>query len=151
MAGPPRRLVQKAVGYVIHDDRLLVFTHDDIALEITGIQVPAGSIKSDETPDEAVVREVHEETGLRSEIVRSLGVERYDMWPAKPEMHERHFFQLRPIDHEVPDRWNAGEKDSSDGGPAVRWTCWWTPLSDAHVLCAGFGARLGKIEVGDER
>ena len=32
-----RRSVKKAVGYVVHEGKLLVFTHDDFPLEITGV------------------------------------------------------------------------------------------------------------------
>lgn len=145
MSGPYRLQVRKVVGYVVRNGQLLVFSHDDFPLEVTGVQVPAGSISEGEEPSEAAVREVLEETGLRARVVRALGVEQYDMWPSKPEMHERHFFQLELLDDEVPERWRAGEHDPSDGGGHVRWTCWWTPLKDAHVLCAGFGARLGEI------
>lgn len=141
-----RRSVKKAVGYVVRQGKLLVFTHDDFPMEITGVQVPAGSIAEGESPADAVVREVGEETGLTARIVRSLGVESYDMWPAKPEVHERHFFQLELVHPDVPERWTCGEQDPSDGGEPVSWTCWWMALTDAHVLCAGFGARLGSVE-----
>ena len=63
-AGPERRLVRKVVGYVVRDRRLLVFTHDDVPLEIAGVQVPAGTIEPSELPEAAVVREVLEETGV---------------------------------------------------------------------------------------
>lgn len=141
----PRRVVRKVVAYVVHEKQILVFTHDEVPIEVTGIQVPAGSIADGETPSDAAVREVWEETGLRVRVTRSLGVEHYDMWPAKPELHERHFFELEVVDERVAERWTAGEDDSSDGGELVRWTCWWTPLTNAHVLCAGFSARIGAL------
>ncbi|MGV0870076.1 NUDIX domain-containing protein [Corynebacterium kalidii] len=144
-----RRSVEKAVGYVVHQRNLLVFTHDDFPMEVTGVQVPAGSIAEGESPGDAVVREVREETGLAVRIVRSLGVESYDMWPSKPEVHERHFFQLGLVDGDVPVRWKCGENDASNGGLPVSWTCWWMALRDAHVLCAGFGARLGGVGADD--
>ncbi len=147
---PERRMVQKVVGYVVDHDRLLVFTHDDVALEIAGVQVPAGTLEAGESPAEAVVREVLEETGRRTRVVRDLGVERFDARPSKNEVHERHFFQLELIDELALDRWSAGEDHPSDGGAPQRWTCWWSPLKHAHVLCAGFGARLGQLVLGDE-
>ena len=30
-----------------------------------------------------------------------VGVERYDVWPSKPEVHERHFFQLAPLENDA--------------------------------------------------
>lgn len=143
VARPERRLVRKAVGYVVHGDHLLVFAHDDIPLDTAGIQVPAGTVEGGEQPRAAVVREVFEETGLQVRVVHDLGIERYDVWPSKPEVHERHFFQLSPLGAGLADRWSAGEDHPSDGGPPQRWTCWWMPVERAHVLCAGFGARLG--------
>lgn len=147
LAGPERTPARKVVGYVVHSGSLLVFTHDDVPLEVAGVQVPAGTIEPGEAPEDAVVREVLEETGLEARIVRDLGAELFDLWPAKPELHERHFFQLALVDEAVPSRWSAGEMDPSDGGAPQRWTCWWTPLRNAHVLCAGFGARLGGIDL----
>ncbi|WP_424446280.1 NUDIX domain-containing protein [Microbacterium sp. CH-015] len=73
--GPERRSVRKVVGYVVHDDQLLVFTHDGVPLDVAGVQVPAGTIEQSETPAAAVVREVLEETGLAVRIVHALGVE----------------------------------------------------------------------------
>ncbi len=134
------------MAYVVSGDRLLVFTHDDVPLEISGVQVPAGSVEPGETPEEAVVREVLEETGLTSRVVMSLGTEDYGVWPYRAEIHERHFFLLELTEVEAPERWTAGEGNSSVGGAFKSWTCWWLPLVDAHVLCAGFGARVAQLE-----
>lgn len=106
---PERRLVRKVVGYVVRNRQLLVFTHDAIPLEVAGVQVPAGTIEQGEAPEAAVVREVLEETGLAARVTAALGVERYDVWPSKPETHERHFFQLAPPEDSVLERWTAGE------------------------------------------
>ena len=139
------RVVRKVVGYVVREDKLLVFTHDDIPLEVTSVQVPAGTIEVDEAPEDAVLREVLEETGLDTRIVSALGMECYDARPTKPEIHERYFFQLAPIERQVPERWSSGEENPSDGGKQQRWTCFWIPLEQSQVLCAGFGARLGRL------
>ena len=40
--------------------------------------LPKGHIESGETPEQAAIREVGEETGIKSEIIRSLGV--IDFW-----------------------------------------------------------------------
>ncbi|TYC97574.1 NUDIX domain-containing protein [Arthrobacter echini] len=136
--------MQKVVGYVVHDDQLLVFTHDDVALAIAGVQVPAGTLEAGESPAEAVVREVLEETGRRTFVVRDLGVERYDAWPAKDEVHERRFFQLELIDELTLDRWSAGEDHPSDGGAPQRWICQANPQTLPHPpLRAGSFCGLG--------
>lgn len=139
------QVVRKVVGYIVREDNLLVFTHDDIPLEVTGVQVPAGTIEVNEAPQDAVVREALEETGLATRIVSDLGMEHYDARPTKPEIHERYLFQLAPVDAEVPERWAAGEDIASDGGAPQRWTCFWIPLEQSQVLCAGFGAPLGRL------
>lgn len=140
-----RRMVEKAVGYVVRGEQLLVFTHDDVPLHRAGVQVPAGSVEPGETPAAAVLREVQEETGLETRIVRALGEAVYDVAPARWEVHHRHFFLLAPLAPATPQRWTAGEATPSEGGAAQRWTCWWLPLGDGHVLSAGFGALLGEI------
>lgn len=139
------RVVRKVVGYIVREEQLVVFTHDDIPLEITGVQVPAGTIEPGETPEDAVVREVLEETGVNPRIVKALGVELHDARPKKPEIHERHFFHLEPVDDQTPERWPGGESDASDGSEPQSWTCFWIPLEQSQVLCAGFGAKLGQI------
>ncbi|MGY6497163.1 MAG: NUDIX hydrolase [Microcella sp.] len=141
-----RRRVPKVVAYVARDKNLLVFTHDDVPIEVAGVQVPAGTVEPGEDPANAVVREVWEETGVKTRIVADLGVEHYDVWPSKAELHERHFFLLEPIGTDVPVRWAAGEMNPSEGGARQSWTCWWIPLEQAHVLCAGFGAKLGALD-----
>lgn len=69
---PERRLVPKAVGYVVRAEQLLVFTQDDVPIETGGVQVPAGTIEPDEDSEDAVIREVREEPGIGTRVVRSL-------------------------------------------------------------------------------
>jgi len=139
------RIVEKVVCYVVADGHLLVFTHDDEPLTVTGVQVPAGTVARDEDPAGAAVRELREETGLEGVVVRSLGVEDYDLAPARDEIARRHFFEVSVADPDVSDIWFAGEPDAADGGGPRSWTCWWMPLPQAHVLAAGLGARLGAL------
>lgn len=51
-------LIHKVFADLTHDHRLLVFRHADFPQ--AGIQVPAGTIQSNERHDEAVLREVYE-------------------------------------------------------------------------------------------
>lgn len=137
------REVDKVVCYLIHDGHLLVFTHDTVPLTAAGVQVPAGTIEPGETPEAAALRELREETGRSGRIVRSLGVERYDVRPARDEVAVRHFFRMSVEDADVTERWHAGESDPASGERPTTWTCWWLPLADAHVLAAGLGAKIG--------
>lgn len=133
-----------SVAYVVRDGQLLVFRHRDVDLAIAGVQVPAGTIREGERPEDAVLREATEETGLRRlRLVRALGVEAYDVRPGRNEIHERHFFQLatdEPVQHE----WLWFEQHDGEDAPTA-FLCYWLPLSSAHVVAAGFGARVGAI------
>ncbi|WP_418345820.1 NUDIX domain-containing protein [Rhodococcus pyridinivorans] len=139
------REVHKAVCYVVHDDHMLVFTHRDVPLTVTGVQVPAGTIKLGESPEQAAVRELFEETGRRGHVVRPVGVQSYDLRPMRDEVAVRHYFQMAMPGADVTERWPAGESDSATGGPAVVWDCWWLPVAEAHVLAAGLGGLLGTM------
>lgn len=147
--GTPPSRTRKVVSYIVHAGRLLVFVHDDVPLVVAGVQVPAGTVEPGEEPAQAAVREALEETKLHARVVRSLGVMDYDMRPRRNEIAERHFFLMALTDAEIesgpPERWAAGEADSSDGSEPQRWTCWWLPLEDGHALSGGFGQALGRI------
>jgi 8-oxo-dGTP pyrophosphatase MutT (NUDIX family) len=67
------RIVEKVTAFITrpsdqgHD--LLLFEHPN-----AGVQIPAGTVEEGETPEEAVLREASEETGLASlSVRRSLG------------------------------------------------------------------------------
>lgn len=142
--------VAKVACYVVQDDHLLVFTHNNVPITVTGVQVPAGSIETDETPEEAAIRELFEETGRRGRVLRGLCSQRYDLRPARDEIGVRHYFKMSVMNADVTERWVAAETDPSHGGPNATWTCWWLPLIEAHVLAAGFGGLLGHMLEEDE-
>ena len=135
---------QKVVIYVVKNDKLLVFRHVDFSYEELGIQVPTGSIKDDETPEDAALRELKEETGYDCfQITSALGEASYDMTPHRPEIQERHFFLATPT-ADLPERWQSEELH--DGAqPPTRFECFWIPLVSGHVLEAGQGAMLYQI------
>lgn len=136
---------EKAVCYVVQDDHLLVFTHLQHLMHITGVQVPAGTIKPGETPNQAAERELFEETGLEGVVSRELGTMAYDVRPMRDEIANRHFLELRVPQQDLSRRWIAGEQDPSHGGASETWECWWLPLEQAHVLAAGLGSQLWKL------
>lgn len=81
---------QKVICYIVRAGRLLVFKHVDEPLEVTGLQVPAGSIEPGESPEDAALREASEETGLTGfRVVRKIGETSYDLAPARPEVRIR--------------------------------------------------------------
>lgn len=53
---------RKVLAYITNRQRLLVFSHLDIPE--AGIQVPGGTLEDGESPEEGVLREAYEETGL---------------------------------------------------------------------------------------
>ena len=110
-------------------------------LTVTGVQVPAGTVREGEDPVAAVLRETREETGRAGfAVAGSLGVEDYRVGDT---VHERHFFALAPTEP-LPDEWAAAEEH--DGlRPPTPLTFWWLPLADGHVLAAGLGARLAYL------
>lgn len=98
---------EKAYAYVTRDgdsaSRTDGGSENDAAAELlvfeeskpdSGVQIPKGTIEDGETPREAVVRELREESGLRGfDAVRALTT---DVWQhyAKPKAYRRHFFHV---------------------------------------------------------
>lgn len=54
-----------ATGYVVKNGKTLLLFHKKLALWLP----PGGHIEEGESPDQAVLREILEETGLRAEII----------------------------------------------------------------------------------
>lgn len=123
--------IKKVYAYITNADQLLVFRHKDFPE--AGIQVPGGTMYVGETPDEAVLRESHEETGLQGLVLRKyLGEEEYQVPGKKPgKTIVRHFFHFLspPL---VPDTWKHHELHPSDGSPApILFEFYWLPLAEA--------------------
>lgn len=142
----PAQRVQKAFAYVTRGDDLLVFRHRDHPLNEVGVQVPAGTVRHGESPQEAAEREVQEETGLTTLLlVAPLGTADYDVRPGRPEVHERHFFHFAaPLD--TADEWLWHEDHDGLQEPTA-FLFWWLPIQKGHVLAAGMGALLSRVRV----
>ncbi|MEV0027900.1 NUDIX domain-containing protein [Nocardia sp. NPDC050793] len=141
---PEKVVKEKVLVYVVRDGKLLVFRHTDYSLEEVGIQVPAGSIRAGETPEDAALREAREETGMLDfKIVGKLGEAEYDISPYRFEIQHRHFFELE-LCQDAPDRW-ASQEDHDGRAKPTRFECFWIPLAAAHVLQSGQGALLGRL------
>ena len=61
--------ISKVFAYITHQNRLLVFRHTDFPQ--AGIQVPAGTVKTNEDLEAAVLREAQEETGLHDLAIKT--------------------------------------------------------------------------------
>ncbi|MFB7673601.1 NUDIX domain-containing protein [Kitasatospora purpeofusca] len=141
---PEKAVREKVLAYIVRDGRLLVFRHTDHGYEEVGIQVPAGSIRPDETPEDAALREAREETGLSAfTVVRKLGETEYDLTPYRYEVQRRHVFHLA-LAEPTPERW-AGEETHDGTRPPTSFECFWLPLETAHILQSGQGALLGRL------
>jgi 8-oxo-dGTP pyrophosphatase MutT (NUDIX family) len=141
---PERVVKDKVLVYVVREGRLLVFRHADYSYEEVGIQVPAGSIRNGESPDDAALREAREETGLTDfKIVRKLGETEYDISPYRFEIQRRHVYQLE-LGEETPERW-ASQEDHDGKQEPTHFECFWIPVEAAHILQSGQGALLGRL------
>jgi 8-oxo-dGTP pyrophosphatase MutT (NUDIX family) len=134
----------KVFAYITHHNRLLVFIHP-FAPE-GGIQVPAGTVKANEQPEEAVLREVFEETGLLDLVVEGfLGEYEQDMSDfGRDEIHHRYFYHLR-CEGDPPATWRHEERDPSDDPKQVPilFEFFWVPLPhNVPPLIADHGKML---------
>ena len=127
---------QRAVAYVTDPaGQLLVFDHLDAD---AGTQVPGGGIHDGESPEDAVRRELAEESGLHSPvIVRKLGEawNRSEAGNVPPGLEEQvqHAFHLR---HEEPSRVDRWEWAERSGGDVVeqRFAFRWISLDEAEQV-----------------
>ncbi|MEW6420378.1 MAG: NUDIX domain-containing protein [Deinococcota bacterium] len=111
-----QKLREKVVCVVVNGPLVLVFEHED-APE-AGVQLPAGGVEPGETPAEAAVRELREESGLSLSNPRHVISYR---WEAQlPERFTRqvcHAFAFTAPPH-LPTTWTR----QADGHPfAFRW------------------------------
>lgn len=98
--------VRKAVAYITrlngNRKQVLVFEHQ--GRPEAGVQVPAGTVESNESVEEAVVREVKEEAGLNfSGKLKYLGEFNWHRADRK-EVHLRNIFHLK-FDAHLKDEW----------------------------------------------
>lgn len=60
---------------ITYEDKILITKRSEAALIAPGVwNVPAGKVKYEETPVEALYREAKEETNLQVELIKELGV-----------------------------------------------------------------------------
>lgn len=95
--------------------QLLLFTHPD-CLEAP-IQVPAGGVDAGETLEEALHREVLEESGLANlRLIRKLGVSETCWIQPRKLISQRHYFLLEALTS-TPNSWeHVVQGDGIDAG-----------------------------------
>ena len=125
--------VKKVVAYITRGDGLLVFTHRDIPE--AGVQVPAGTVEMDETPGAAVLREVHEETGLTPTAVRNTAFLGRCLWKAGPYCHDRYFYHFL-LAAPAPDVWLHYETSGGKSEP-IAFSFYWVKRNDPCLCLAG--------------
>ena len=114
---------QKSFSYVVRASQagseLLVF----VSLEELGLEVPKGSVQPGETPAQAAVREIWEESGLIGLIlIRELGV---TLW----QDEEQHFYLFK-TDQALPDQFEH-VVTGQDGDRGMRYQYRWIKVTPA--------------------
>lgn len=140
--------VLKALAYITRQAQdgvqLLVFTHRDFPE--AGIQVPAGTMEAGECPEDAVLREAFEESGLEKlGIVRQLGV--FDYYaPSSNQYHRRHVYLLESQEL-LPDQWSHAVT-SGAGDTGLVFDYFWIDVNRGQELSGGQGSYLGSFGRG---
>ena len=123
-----KTIITKVMAYITrfngHHTELLVYKHKDY--REAGVQVPAGTVEQGETIEEALYREVKEESGLMEFLsVTKLTTYVYHH-EGKSQYHERHVFHLA-VSEEVPEHWEH-EVNSEGEDAGLIFSYYWVPI-----------------------
>ncbi|MEK7434744.1 MAG: NUDIX domain-containing protein [Cyanobacteriota bacterium] len=108
------KVIKKVYAYIVKNNQLLVFSEPDFP--DIGMQIPGGTVEENENIEDALKREIFEETGLTKIKIKSyLGEDFIDLRNfGKNQIHERHFFQVE-LEEETNETWDHTEKFPSEG------------------------------------
>ncbi|MDD4973337.1 MAG: NUDIX domain-containing protein [Bacteriovorax sp.] len=137
-------LKKKVIAYIFRtkDSRaeVLVFTHRDFPE--AGIQVVGGTVESNENFEEALLREIKEESGLvfkAQDILKKLGETQY-LRKDMAEINHRNYYELKGGD--LPDSWSHTVVSNGLDNSLV-FDFFWMPISLAKKeLTGNFGELL---------
>jgi ADP-ribose pyrophosphatase YjhB (NUDIX family) len=121
---------------------LLVFDH--VGMPQAGTQIPAGGVRPGEDLEEAVLREVFEETGLRTASVIEQLVMENKPHPDTGQPRRTTYFHLQ-APATTPDAWNhivCGDGDDT----GLNFACRFLPLPLTRPLADDQDAWLGSID-----
>lgn len=134
-------VLEKAFGYITRDwegrIQILVFEQNTVG---AGIQIPKGTVEDGETPLEAVLREMVEETGLTNLKVKGLIAQDYAEHYSGA-IHKRYFYHL--LSNESRPTWQHNPTGLNEGN--LRFTFYWIEENDNVVLTKGHGDYLYRV------
>jgi ADP-ribose pyrophosphatase YjhB (NUDIX family) len=133
----------KVLAYVVQNDQLLVVEHVDFPE--CGQQIPGGTVEKDESLEEAVIREVTEETGLRQlDIKAFLGQQ--DYCKSEEVLHKRYFYLITAKD-KTANSWYHNEIYPSEGQEElIRFRLVWQSLNATYELADSHDHYLSKVK-----
>lgn len=143
---PVATVVPKACAYIIRDaEELLVFEGPDHE----GLQIPKGTVESDEHPREAVRREINEESGLRPPASpQRLATDIWQRRASPPRYYLRHFFHVAVS--ESRDRWtHTVTGEGSERG--LEYDFSWVELPPAEEFALGLDDYVHHLAVESAR
>ncbi|MFA6030426.1 MAG: NUDIX domain-containing protein [Elusimicrobiota bacterium] len=86
-----------AGGLVTRGGRVLLIRMRNLRGQVVWT-FPKGHLEGDETPRAAALREVHEESGWRCEVLRTVGEVRYSFRRGERRVHKRvRWYWMRPL------------------------------------------------------
>ncbi|OEC00679.1 DNA mismatch repair protein MutT [Lysinibacillus sphaericus] len=135
------QVLEKAFGYITrkYDDRIQVLVFEQNT-EGAGIQIPKGTIEDGETPLEAVIREMVEETGLTNLEVQGLIAQDYAEHYSGA-LQKRYFFHL--TSNELQHTWQHNPTGLNEGN--LQFTFYWIEKEHDVELAKGHGDYLYRI------
>jgi 8-oxo-dGTP diphosphatase len=97
-SGPRLRRIQLAAAILVHEDRVLLVRRSVTERFLPGVWgVPCGKIEPGEELEEAAIRELREETGLKGTVVCYVGETTFQsVWRGRQVLNVQSNFLMRP-------------------------------------------------------